>query len=111
MLRGITENKKKDKTLPTRSRFLAGSLVAAALLSMPIAVGRAAETTIKIGNTAPYSGPASAYGTIARAEAAYFQMLNDQGGINGRRIDFLTLDDAYSPAKTRRTDPQAGGAG
>ena len=60
----------------------------------------AAETTIKLGNTAPYSGPASAYGTIARAEAAYFQMLNDQGGINGRKIDFLTLDDAYSPAKT-----------
>ena len=60
----------------------------------------AAEATIKLGNTAPYSGPASAYGTIARAEAAYFQMLNDQGGINGRRIEFLTLDDAYSPAKT-----------
>ncbi len=60
----------------------------------------AAEVTIKLGNTAPYSGPASAYGTIARAESAYFQMLNDQGGINGRRIEFLTLDDGYSPAKT-----------
>ncbi len=71
--------------MPTRSKFLAGSLVAAALLSMQIVDGRAAETTIKIGNTAPYSGPASAYGTIARAEAAYFQMLNDQGGINGRK--------------------------
>jgi branched-chain amino acid transport system substrate-binding protein len=60
----------------------------------------AADTTIKIGNTAPYSGPASAYGTIARAESAYFQMLNDNGGINGRKIDFLTLDDGYAPAKT-----------
>jgi branched-chain amino acid transport system substrate-binding protein len=60
----------------------------------------AAEITIKLGNTAPYSGPASAYGTIARAEAAYFQMLNDQGGIEGRKIEFLTLDDGYSPAKT-----------
>jgi branched-chain amino acid transport system substrate-binding protein len=100
MLRGVEETTRRIKTLPTRNRFLAGSLVAAALLLMSVADGRAAETSIKIGNTAPYSGPASAYGTIARAEAAYFQMLNDQGGINGRRIDFLTLDDAYSPAKT-----------
>ena len=75
------------------------SLVATAFVAAPQAAG-AAEATIKLGNTAPYSGPASAYGTIARAEAAYFQMLNDQGGINGRKIEFLTLDDAYSPAKT-----------
>lgn len=60
----------------------------------------AADSTIKIGNTAPYSGPASAYGTIARAESAYFQMLNDRGGINGRKIEFTTLDDGYAPAKT-----------
>src|SRR5260363_358007 len=60
----------------------------------------AADSAIKIGNTAPYSGPASAYGTIARAEAAYFQMLNDQGGINGRKIEFESLDDGYSPSKT-----------
>jgi branched-chain amino acid transport system substrate-binding protein len=76
----------------------------ASLLAMVFAgslqTAGAAEATIKLGNTAPYSGPASAYGTIARAEAAYFQMLNDQGGINGRKIEFLTLDDAYSPAKT-----------
>jgi hypothetical protein len=48
----------------------------------------------------PYRGPASACGMIARAEAAYFQMLNDEGGVNGRKTDFLTLDDAYSAAKT-----------
>jgi branched-chain amino acid transport system substrate-binding protein len=79
-------------------------VLAAALLAMTFAASsqaaHAAEPAIKLGNTAPYSGPASAYGTIARAEAAYFQMLNDQGGINGRRIEFLTLDDGYSPAKT-----------
>jgi branched-chain amino acid transport system substrate-binding protein len=75
--------------------------VAAVLLAIPASgPSAAADGTIKIGNTAPYSGPASAYGTIARAEAAYFQMLNDQGGINGRRIEFITLDDAYAPAKT-----------
>jgi branched-chain amino acid transport system substrate-binding protein len=60
----------------------------------------ATDTEIKIGNTNPYSGPASAYGTIARSEAAYFKMINDQGGINGRKINFVSLDDAYSPPKT-----------
>jgi branched-chain amino acid transport system substrate-binding protein len=77
----------------------AACLMTMVLMASPQA-GHAAEATIKLGNTVPYSGPASAYGTIGRAEAAYFQMLNDQGGINGRQIEFLTLDDAYSPAKT-----------
>jgi len=58
------------------------------------------DTEIKIGSTNPYSGPASAYGTIGRAEAAYFRMINDQGGINGRKIDFISLDDGYSPPRT-----------
>jgi len=76
------------------------ALIVATVFAAAQNASRAAETTIRLGNTAPYSGPASAYGTIARAEAAYFQMLNDQGGINGRKIEFLTLDDGYSPAKT-----------
>src|SRR5450432_183141 len=59
----------------------------------------ASDSEIKIGNIMPYSGPASAYGAIGRVEAAYFKMLNDQGGINGRKIDFVTLDDGYSPPK------------
>jgi branched-chain amino acid transport system substrate-binding protein len=57
------------------------------------------ETEIKIGNIMPYSGPASAYGTIGRAEAAYFRMINEQGGINGRKINFISYDDSYSPPK------------
>jgi branched-chain amino acid transport system substrate-binding protein len=60
----------------------------------------ATDTEIKIGQTMPYSGPASAYGTIGRAEAAYFQMINDQGGVNGRKITLISLDDGYSPPKT-----------
>ncbi len=60
----------------------------------------ATDTEIKIGHTNPYSGPASAYGTIGRAEAAYFKMINDQGGINGRKINFISLDDGYSPPRT-----------
>jgi len=60
----------------------------------------ASDTAIKIGNTAPYSGPLSSNGIIARTEAAYFKMINDQGGVNGRKIEFISYDDAYSPPKT-----------
>ena len=60
----------------------------------------ASDTTIKVGNIMPYSGPASAYGAIGRAITAYFKMVNDRGGINGRKVDFVSYDDAYSPPKT-----------
>ena len=60
----------------------------------------ASDTEIKIGNTMPYSGPASAYGAIGKAEAGYFAMLNEQGGIGGRKINFISRDDGYSPPKT-----------
>ncbi|HXH44523.1 MAG TPA: ABC transporter substrate-binding protein [Bradyrhizobium sp.] len=60
----------------------------------------ATDTEIKIGNIMPYSGPASAYGVIGRTEAAYFKKINDEGGINGRKINFVSYDDAYSPPKT-----------
>jgi branched-chain amino acid transport system substrate-binding protein len=60
----------------------------------------ASDTEIKIGNIMPYSGPASAYGAVGLAQAAYFRMVNDQGGINGRKINFISYDDAYSPPKT-----------
>jgi ABC-type branched-subunit amino acid transport system substrate-binding protein len=58
------------------------------------------DTEIKLGQTMPYSGPASAYGTIGRVEAAYFKRINDKGGINGRKINLISVDDAYSPPKT-----------
>ena len=59
----------------------------------------ASDTEIKIGNIMPYSGPASAYGIIGKTEEAYFKMINDKGGINGRKINFVTYDDGYSPPK------------
>ena len=77
-----------------------------ACIAMPAALAEkkygpgASDTEIRIGSTNPYSGPASAYGTIGRAEAAYFKMINDQGGINGRKINFMSLDDGYSPPRT-----------
>ncbi|MBP0112591.1 MULTISPECIES: ABC transporter substrate-binding protein [Bradyrhizobium] len=59
----------------------------------------ASDTEIKVGQTVPFSGPASAYATIGKAQAAYFKMINDQGGINGRKINLIQYDDAYSPPK------------
>jgi branched-chain amino acid transport system substrate-binding protein len=58
------------------------------------------DTEIKIGNTGPYSGPASSYGTIPKSMAAYYRMVNDQDGVNGRKIDFISYDDGYTPPKT-----------
>jgi branched-chain amino acid transport system substrate-binding protein len=84
---------------------LAASVVAALVLALPAAAQKkygpgVTDTEIKIGNTMPYSGPASAYGTIGKAEAAYFNKINAEGGINGRKINFISLDDGYSPPKT-----------
>src|ERR1700749_1884387 len=59
----------------------------------------ASDTEIKLGNIMPYSGPASAYGVIGKIEEAYFKMINEQGGINGRKINFVSYDDSYSPPK------------
>ena len=60
----------------------------------------ATDTEIKVGNIMPYSAPASAYATIGKTEAAYFNKLNTVGGINGRKINFSSYDDGYSPPKT-----------
>src|SRR5438045_3788176 len=85
---------------------LAGALALAIALSATSAQAQkkydtgASDTEIKIGQTAPFSGPASAYATIAKAQAAYMKMINDQGGVNGRKINLIQYDDAYSPPKT-----------
>ncbi|OPF95133.1 ABC transporter substrate-binding protein [Rhodopseudomonas palustris] len=90
-------------------RSHAAALSAAVLVSFAASNGAlaqkkydpgASDTEIRIGNIMPYSGPASAYGVIGRTEAAYFKMINDKGGINGRKINFISYDDAYSPPKT-----------
>ncbi len=82
--------------LAAASLALAGGLAFAAGQYGP----GVSDTEIKIGNTVPYSGPASAYGAIGKSDAAYFAMINDQGGINGRKINFISRDDGYSPPKT-----------
>src|ERR1700754_3676147 len=78
--------------------------VAAALSASPASAQKkydpgATDTEIKIGQTVPFSGPASAYATIGKTQAAYFKMINEQGGINGRKVNLIQYDDAYSPPK------------
>jgi len=90
----------------SRRKILKGGAAAAAVLATrpwPAWGANApgvTDTEIKIGQTMPYSGPASAYGTIGKAEAAYFKLINEQGGINGRKLNLISLDDGYSPPKT-----------
>ncbi|HEY0182785.1 MAG TPA: ABC transporter substrate-binding protein [Rhodopila sp.] len=89
-----------------RRRALLGTAGAAGIIPAAPAILRAAETPgvtdteIRLGNTMPYSGPTSAYGTIGKAMAAMFRMLNDEGGFAGRKINFISYDDGYSPPKT-----------
>jgi branched-chain amino acid transport system substrate-binding protein len=89
----------------TRRSILAAAPAAAALAAFPARAAKnydpgVTDTEIKIGNTAPYSGPASSYSMAFRSLAAYFAMINAEGGINGRKINFVSLDDSYSPPKT-----------
>ena len=90
----------------TRRFLLQSAAAAAAYSAQGFRAARAenapgvTDTEIKIGQTMPYSGPASAYGVIGRTEAAYFKVINEQGGVNGRKINLISLDDAYSPPKT-----------
>jgi len=93
-------------TLRGRRQVLAGAAAAAVAAAVPPAARAqkkygpgVSDTEIKVGQTIAYSGPASAYGQIGRAEAAYFKALNDRGGINGRKINFISIDDGYSPPR------------
>jgi ABC-type branched-subunit amino acid transport system substrate-binding protein len=85
-------------------RLRIGALLSLMLAATPsfaqTATPGVTDTEIKVGQTAPFSGPASAYAKIATAEAAYIKMINDQGGVNGRRINLIQYDDSYSPPKS-----------
>jgi len=82
---------------PNVATALIVALMAGPLVTEPVSAG---DNEIRIGNTMPYSGPASAYGTIGKVISAYFDKVNAEGGINGRKINFISYDDAYNPAKT-----------
>ncbi len=90
----------------SRRNFLAGVSAATALSTSRVAFGQkkydkgATDSEIKIGHTNPYSGPASSYSSIGKLHQAYFKMVNETGGINGRKINFISYDDGYQPPKT-----------
>jgi ABC-type branched-subunit amino acid transport system substrate-binding protein len=102
----------RPATRPAQSRFAsaAGLLASFAFVAATFASSTAfaqtkydsgaSDTEIRIGNVEPYSGPASAYGIIGKLHSAYFEMINDHGGINGRKVTFISYDDGYSPPKT-----------
>jgi len=89
-----------------RRTFIGGVSAAAIISGSTVAFGQkkyddgVSDTEIKLGHTNPYSGPASSYGEIGRTIQAYWKSVNDQGGINGRKVNFITMDDGYSPPKT-----------
>jgi branched-chain amino acid transport system substrate-binding protein len=89
----------------TRRAILAAAPGAIALAALPAHAEKqygpgVTDTEIKIGNTGPYSGPASSYSAVPKAQVAYWEMINDEGGINGRKINFISYDDGYTPPKT-----------
>lgn len=101
----IGNNKLRKLRMRNGMLHLATAAVLTLALSVPAANAQkkydpgASDTEIKVGQTVPFSGPASAYATIGKTQAAYFKMINDQGGINGRKINLIQYDDAYSPPK------------
>ncbi|MGN6412228.1 MAG: ABC transporter substrate-binding protein [Nitrobacter sp.] len=91
-----------------KNRVLGWALTAALAVTLSVSQASAqkkygpgvTDTEIKIGQTVPFSGPISAYATIGKVQAAYMRMVNDEGGVNGRKINLIQYDDAYSPPKT-----------
>jgi ABC-type branched-subunit amino acid transport system substrate-binding protein len=101
----MERNMSQHRTRITRRTAIGAGVAVAALGGRAFAQAAkygpgASATEIKLGQTMPYSGPASAYGTIGKVEQAYFKMINDNGGINGRKVNLISLDDGYSPPKT-----------
>src|SRR5262249_9720013 len=102
-----THQKIREIGMPAVTGKLAAASLALALFAATTSTASAqkkydtgaTDTEIKIGNIMPYSGPASAYGIIGRTETAYFKKINEEGGINGRKINYISYDDAYSPPK------------
>src|ERR1700725_24248 len=92
-------SKQKQRIAAFSTAVIAFAAISGSALAQKKYDPGASDTEIKIGNIMPYSGPASSYGVIGKTEAAYFNMINAEGGINGRKINFISYDDAYSPPK------------
>ena len=102
---GLSTTPMTSRLRAAHSQIGAVAILLAALASLPAHADKrygpgVTDTEITIGQTMPYSGPLSAFGTIGRAEAAYFDMINREGGVNGRKIRLISRDDGYSPPRT-----------
>src|SRR5215468_7636653 len=95
-----TRSPRRTGVSNARAGVLSVALMTVALVLGPAPRASAADEEIRIGNTMPYSGPASAYGIIGKTIAAYFSKVNAEGGVNGRKINFISYDDGYNPQKT-----------
>src|ERR1700731_1994695 len=93
-------SKQKQRIAAFSTAVIAFAAISGSALAQKKYDPGATDTEIRIGNIMPYSGPASAYGVIGKTEEAYFNMINAEGGINGRKITFISYDDGYSPPKT-----------
>ncbi len=96
----MSKNISRRTLLASGATIATGGLVASPQSARAQATPGVTATELKIGHTCPYSGPASAYGVIGKSHVAYFKMLNDQGGVGGRQINFISYDDGYSPPRT-----------
>ncbi len=92
------------RSLVALAAFAAAAMTATAADAQKKYDVGASDTEIKIGNIMPYSGPASAYGVIGKTQAAYFKKINEEGGINGRKINFISYDDSFSPPKAEAVE-------
>jgi branched-chain amino acid transport system substrate-binding protein len=97
----ISQLSERRASSPTQRKLARALVLGIMIVAIVPARAIAADREIRIGNTMPYSGPASAYGTIGKTISAYFNKINAEGGINGRRINFISYDDAYNPRKTQ----------
>src|SRR2546430_1716143 len=103
--RGRTKYKQKQGERPMRSAtriWVVGvfALLASSVASLSAEMRGVTATEIRIGQTMPYSGPVSAFGALGKGEVGYFKMVNERGGINGRKANLISLDDRYAPPKT-----------
>jgi branched-chain amino acid transport system substrate-binding protein len=92
-------SKQKQRIAAFSTAVIAFAAISGSALAQKKYDTGATDAEIKIGNIMPYSGPASAYGVIGKTEEAYFKKINAEGGINGRKINFISYDDGYSPPK------------
>src|SRR6476469_6825556 len=97
---GVQSGAKREEAIVKTSLGIVAALIAVSIAPAAAEERGITATEIKLGQTMPYSGPVSAFSPLGKGEVGYFKMINDNGGVNGRKINFISLDDGYVPPKT-----------